>query len=63
MRGIDSYNRAEAHIIPIVPNIDLPALCSSKFKPGPPSDEAQILSERLNDVLAGYDSSTTVYAS
>ncbi|KAH6915988.1 ribosomal protein S5 domain 2-type protein [Coprinopsis sp. MPI-PUGE-AT-0042] len=35
----------------LVPNIDLPALCSPKFKPGPPSDEAQVLSERLNEVL------------
>ncbi|KAK7060869.1 hypothetical protein VNI00_000602 [Paramarasmius palmivorus] len=35
----------------LVPNIDLPAICSSKFKPGPPSEEAQVLSERLNDVL------------
>lgn len=35
-----------------VPNIDLPALCSPKFKPGPPSDEAQVLSDRLNEVLA-----------
>ncbi|KAF7312291.1 Semialdhyde-dh domain-containing protein [Mycena indigotica] len=37
----------------IVPNIDLPALCSPKFKPGPPSDEAQVLSDRLNEVLSG----------
>ncbi|KAJ6531766.1 ribosomal protein S5 domain 2-type protein [Mycena capillaripes] len=36
----------------LVPNIDLPALCSPKFKPGPPSDEAQVLSDRLNEVLA-----------
>ncbi|KAJ6505978.1 ribosomal protein S5 domain 2-type protein [Mycena vulgaris] len=35
----------------LVPNIDLPALCSPKFKPGPPSDEAQVLSDRLNEVL------------
>ncbi|KAG6330784.1 hypothetical protein ID866_8302 [Astraeus odoratus] len=35
----------------IVPNIDLLAMCSSKFKPGPPSEEAQVLSERLNAVL------------
>lgn len=35
----------------VVPNIDLPALCSPKFKPGPPSEEAQVLSERLNEVL------------
>ncbi|KIJ64950.1 hypothetical protein HYDPIDRAFT_153849 [Hydnomerulius pinastri MD-312] len=36
----------------IVPNLDLPAICSPKFKPGPPSEEAQVLSERLNEVLA-----------
>ncbi|KAF7327752.1 Semialdhyde-dh domain-containing protein [Mycena kentingensis (nom. inval.)] len=36
----------------LVPNIDLPALCSPKFKPGPPSDEAQVLSDRLNEVLS-----------
>ena len=38
-------------ILEVVPNIDLPALCSPKFKPGPPSEEAQVLSERLNEVL------------
>ncbi|KAI5121183.1 hypothetical protein M0805_005984 [Coniferiporia weirii] len=35
----------------IVPNLDLPAICSPKFKPGPPVDEAQVLSERLYDAL------------
>ncbi|KAH7929016.1 ribosomal protein S5 domain 2-like protein [Leucogyrophana mollusca] len=35
----------------LVPNIDLPAICSPKFKPGPPSEEAQVLSDRLNEVL------------
>ncbi|KAJ7650295.1 ribosomal protein S5 domain 2-type protein [Roridomyces roridus] len=35
----------------LVPNIDLPALCSPKFKAGPPGDEAQVLSDRLNEVL------------
>ncbi|KLO14512.1 hypothetical protein SCHPADRAFT_903189 [Schizopora paradoxa] len=39
----------------IVPNIDLPALCSPKFKPGPPTDEAQVLSEHINDVLLSTD--------
>ena len=38
-------------ILEVVPNIDLPALCSPKFKPGPPSEEAQVLSEKLNEVL------------
>ncbi|KAJ7227164.1 ribosomal protein S5 domain 2-type protein [Mycena pura] len=36
----------------LVPNIDLPALCSPRFKPGPPGDEAQVLSDRLNEVLS-----------
>ncbi|ORY35877.1 ribosomal protein S5 domain 2-type protein [Naematelia encephala] len=35
----------------VVPNIDLPALCSPRFKPGPPSDEAQTLSNWLNDLI------------
>jgi len=35
----------------LVPNLDLPAICSPKFKPGPPSEEAQVLSERLNEAL------------
>jgi exosome complex component RRP43 len=34
-----------------VPNLDLPALSSSKFKPGPPGEDAQVLSERLNQAL------------
>ncbi|KAG6917662.1 hypothetical protein DXG01_001637 [Tephrocybe rancida] len=35
----------------LVPNLDLPAMCSPKFKPGPPTEEAQVLSDRLNEVL------------
>lgn len=35
----------------LVPNLDLPPLCSPKYKPGPPSDDAQVLSSRLNEVL------------
>lgn len=35
----------------LVPNLDLPAMCSPRFKPGPPSEEAQVLSDRLNDAL------------
>lgn len=34
----------------LVPNVDLPALCSSKFRPGPPSDEAQVLSNRIRNI-------------
>jgi len=35
----------------IVPNLDLSPLCSPKYKPGPPSDDAQVLSNRLNEFL------------
>ncbi|BGP13296.1 hypothetical protein JCM10213_004934 [Rhodosporidiobolus nylandii] len=35
----------------IVPNVDLSPLCSPLFRPGPPADEAQVLSARLRDVL------------
>jgi len=35
----------------LVPNLDLPAICSPKFKPGPPAEEAQVLSDKLNEVL------------
>ncbi|KAJ3574687.1 hypothetical protein NP233_g1608 [Leucocoprinus birnbaumii] len=35
----------------LVPNVDLPAMCHPRFKPGPPSDEAQVLSERLFETL------------
>ncbi|KAG5458400.1 MAG: ribosomal protein S5 domain 2-type protein [Olpidium bornovanus] len=34
-----------------IPNIELSPLCSSRFKPGPPSDEQQVLSDRLNMFL------------
>ncbi|KAF5321293.1 hypothetical protein D9619_000194 [Psilocybe cf. subviscida] len=35
----------------LVPNLDLPAMCSARFKPGPPAEEAQVLSEKLNQAL------------
>ncbi|CAH2000593.1 unnamed protein product [Acanthoscelides obtectus] len=35
----------------VVPNLDLPPLCSPKFRPGPPSDQAQVLSQLINDII------------
>ncbi|XP_033105988.1 exosome complex component RRP43-like [Anneissia japonica] len=35
----------------IVPNVDLPPLCSSRFKPGPPSDQAQAVSQLVADII------------
>lgn len=35
----------------IVPNIELSPLCSSKFRPGAPTEEAQVLSQTLNHIL------------
>lgn len=39
----------------LVPNIELSPLCSNKFRPGPPSDEAQVLSEHLNRLFNTKD--------
>ena len=36
----------------LVPNVDLSPLCSSKYRPGPPPDAAQILSETVARVFA-----------
>lgn len=53
--GTFSHSRASNCLYVIVgtavPNLDLPAICHPKFKPGPPTEEAQVLSDRLNDVL------------
>ncbi|WBW71664.1 exosome subunit Rrp43 [Schizosaccharomyces osmophilus] len=35
----------------IVPNVELGPLCNSKFKPGPPSDLAQVISQQLYQIL------------
>jgi len=36
----------------LVPNLDLSAGCSPRFKPGLPGEEAQVLSHRLNEILS-----------
>lgn len=35
----------------IVPNVDLPPLCSSRFRPGPPGEQAQAASQFISDVI------------
>ncbi|XP_044748617.1 exosome complex component RRP43-like [Coccinella septempunctata] len=35
----------------LIPNIELSPLCSPKFKPGPPSEEAQIATQLLADII------------
>ncbi|XP_029304314.1 exosome complex component RRP43 [Cottoperca gobio] len=35
----------------IVPNLDLPPLCSSRFRPGPPGEQAQAASQFIADVI------------
>ncbi|XP_034937206.1 exosome complex component RRP43-like [Chelonus insularis] len=35
----------------IIPNVELSPLCSSKFRPGPPSDQAQVASKMIDDIL------------
>ncbi|CAH0628838.1 unnamed protein product [Chrysodeixis includens] len=35
----------------VVTNIELPPLCSSKYRPGPPSDNAQVTSNLVSDII------------
>ncbi|SPO31199.1 related to Exosome complex exonuclease RRP43 [Ustilago trichophora] len=35
----------------LIPNVELPAVCSSKFRPGAPGEEAQVLTSRLLALL------------
>ncbi|XP_014601673.1 PREDICTED: exosome complex component RRP43-like [Polistes canadensis] len=35
----------------IIPNVELSPLCSPKFRPGPPSEEAQVISQLVEDIL------------
>lgn len=37
-----------------VPNIDLPPLCSVKFRAGPPSQFTQAISEQINELFLKY---------
>ncbi|KAK1146613.1 exosome complex component RRP43-like [Acipenser oxyrinchus oxyrinchus] len=39
----------------IVPNVDLPPLCSSRFRPGPPGEQAQAASQFIADVIEKCD--------
>ncbi|CAL1572948.1 unnamed protein product [Knipowitschia caucasica] len=35
----------------MVPNVDLPPLCSSRFRPGPPGEQAQAASQFIADII------------
>ncbi|XP_066286358.1 exosome complex component RRP43-like [Branchiostoma lanceolatum] len=35
----------------VVPNVDLPPLCSPRFRPGPPSEQAQVVSQLMADII------------
>lgn len=39
----------------LVPNVDLPPLCSSRFRPGPPGEQAQAASQFVADVIERCD--------
>lgn len=36
----------------LVTNVELPPLCSSKVRPGPPSDHAQVINNIVSDIIA-----------
>ncbi|XP_026765118.1 exosome complex component RRP43-like [Galleria mellonella] len=40
----------------LVTNVELPALCSSKYKPGPPSDHAQVTNCLVSDIIVNSKS-------
>ena len=42
----------DAFFLKSVPNVDLPPLCSSQFRPGPPSEQAQVLSQFVADIIS-----------
>ncbi|KAG0149413.1 hypothetical protein CROQUDRAFT_653721 [Cronartium quercuum f. sp. fusiforme G11] len=46
----------------VVPNVEIGPLCASKFKPGPPSEESQVISSRIRDIItsAGLVSLTSL---
>lgn len=44
-----------------VPNVDLPPLCSSRFRPGPPGEQAQAASQFIADVIERC--ATSIYVS
>ncbi|XP_022920170.1 exosome complex component RRP43-like [Onthophagus taurus] len=35
----------------LIPNVELPPLCSPNYKPGPPSDQAQVTTKAIADVI------------
>ncbi|XP_061608333.1 exosome complex component RRP43 isoform X2 [Phyllopteryx taeniolatus] len=39
----------------IVPNVDLPPLCSSQFRPGPPGEQAQAASQFVAEVIGSSE--------
>ncbi|XP_023218698.1 exosome complex component RRP43-like [Centruroides sculpturatus] len=45
----------------IVPNVDLPPLCASFFKPGPPSEQAQVLSQQIQELIENSNLKTLLH--
>nr|CAD7588933.1 unnamed protein product [Timema genevievae] len=43
---------AEPDVGYLVPNVELPPLCSPKFRPGPPSDQAQVSGHFVAELIA-----------
>lgn len=38
----------------IVPNVELSPMCSSKFRPGPPPESAQAISQLIHELFSRY---------
>jgi exosome complex RNA-binding protein Rrp42 (RNase PH superfamily) len=35
----------------LIPNVELPPLCSPKFRPGPPTEQAQVATQLVADII------------
>ncbi|XP_053703289.1 exosome complex component RRP43 isoform X2 [Synchiropus splendidus] len=45
------WNQSGRRPLDQVPNVDLPPLCSSQFRPGPPGEQAQAASQFMADII------------
>jgi len=43
------------YLIVSVPNVELSPLCSPQFRPGPPGELAQTLSQFVSNIVTRYD--------
>lgn len=58
--GLYSWIKFKLSVCASVPNVDLPPLCSSRFRPGPPGEQAQVASQFIADVINEWEKLTCI---